>query len=269
MFLTKKGFKKILVLGILYFVLGTVTISLSVLFMTLGISGIPLLMLGVLVYVLCVLVVLWGLYAEGKAKWINLSNKLVRSELKPAEFLKKYEELKGSNDLVIKKPSYDVLMHVAVAYDCLDEREKALAVLEEMVDVAPEKKKSYALLVKTSFLFGYGETEEAEKLFNELQASKLGMMERSLADAILKSDRAMAMGDYKVAEAHNLKLLDQRFPPLDKLSVLVVHNSLAKVYEKMNDCENAVIHYQYCKDNGGKTAVRSLAEEALKRYLNC
>lgn len=263
MFLTKKGFRKVLIVSILYFLLGTFCMIFAGLCVVWGISGIPLFTLGMIIYILCVVFGYWGIYAEGKAKWINLSNKLVRSELKPAEFLKKYEELKDSNDLVIKKPSYDVLMHVAVAYDCLDEREKALAVLEEMVDVAPEKKKSYALLAKTSFLFGYGETEEAEKLFNELQASKLGMMERSLADAILKSDRAMAMGDYKVAEAHNLKLLDQRFPPLDKLSVLVVHNSLAKVYEKMNDCENAVIHYQYCKDNGGETAVRSLAEEAL------
>ena len=59
-----------------------------------GINENFLLILGIIVYLLCILMIFWGRYAEGKGKLINLGNKLVRNELKPAEFILHYESLK-------------------------------------------------------------------------------------------------------------------------------------------------------------------------------
>ncbi len=101
MFLTKKGFIKILIMAIAYFIVGSLSITAWVIFRSIGIPAKALLVLGIIVYLLCVIMIFWGRYAEGKGILINLGNKLVRNELKPMEFIKHYEELKNSTDLVI------------------------------------------------------------------------------------------------------------------------------------------------------------------------
>ena len=108
-----------------------------------GINENFLLILGIIVYLLCILMIFWGRYAEGKGKLINLGNKLVRNELKPAEFILHYESLKNSNDLVIKKSSVEVLQLVAIAYDSLDDKENVLVTVDEMIDIADDKKKAF------------------------------------------------------------------------------------------------------------------------------
>lgn len=246
-------------MAICYFILGSIDISLWVVFNIMGIEENFLLILGIIVYLLCVLMIFWGRYAEGKGKLINLGNRLVRNELKPAEFIREYEALKKSNELVINKPSIEVLQLVAVAYDSLDDRENALATVDEMIDVARDKRKVFANLFKTSFLFSYDKREEAELLFEESQKQKLDFMCQSLADAILKSDRAMAVGDYKTVEIYNLKLLERSFPKLDNLGKLVVHYKLGEVYEKLQNMEKAVTYYQYCATYGGETAMKKSA----------
>ena len=124
MLLTKKGFRKILIMAICYFILASIDIFLWAVFNSMGINENCLLILGIVVYLLCILIVFLGLYAEGKGKLINLGNKLVRNELKPAEFIEQYESLKDSNDLVIKKPDIETLQLLAIAYDSLDDRKK-------------------------------------------------------------------------------------------------------------------------------------------------
>ncbi len=148
---------------------------------------------------------------------------------------------------------------VAVAFDSLDDRENALATVDEMIDVASDKRKAFANLFKISFLFSYNKNEEAELLFDEVQKQKLDFMCQSIVDAILKSDRAMAIGDYKTVETYNLKMLERRFPKLDNLGKLVVHYKLGEVYEKMQDKEKAVAYYQYCATCGGETAIKESA----------
>lgn len=264
MFLTKKGFRKIVIMAICYFIIGSICIITAMLFSDMGIEAGLLFGLGAIVYVLNILIPLWGRYAEGKGKLIHSGVTLVRNELRPAEFIKEYEALKNSNDLVVKKPSVEVLQLVAVAYDSLDDRENALATVDEMVAVASGKKKAYANLIKTSFLFSYNKKEEAEKLFNEVRELKLDFMCKALKDDILKCDRAMAMGDYKTVELDNLKRLEQTFPKLDNLGKLIVHYTLGEVYEKMQDNEKAALHYQYCVDHGGETAIKVSAMEKLQ-----
>ena len=264
MFLTKKGFRKILIMAICYFILASIAIFLWAVFNSMGIKENFLLMLGIIVYLLCVLIIFCGRYAEGKGKLVNLGNKLVRNELKPAEFIREYEALKNSSDLVTNKPSIEVLQLVAIAYDSLDDRENALVTVGEMINIASDKKKAFANLIKVSFLFSYGKKEDAENLFNEIQKQKLDIMCNGLVDAILKSDRAMAMGDYKTVETYSLKMLERSFPKLDNLGKLIVHYKLGEVYEKLQDNEKALSYYQYCVNNGGETAIKVSATEKLQ-----
>ena len=74
----------------------------------------------------------------------------------------------------------------------------------------------------------------------------------------------MAMGDYKTVEAYNLNALQRSFPKLDNLGKLVVHYKLAEVYEKLEEKNKSIIHYQYCADFGGETAIKTSATEKLQ-----
>ena len=223
-----------------------------------------LFVLGVVCYVLCPIIVAWGRYAEGKGMLINLGNKLVRNELKPNEFIMEYQRLKDSSELVVNKPGVEILQLVALSYDCLGDKENCLFTVDEMIAVAG-KKKMLAKLIKCSLLFSYDMIDEAEIIFTEARASKQNFICQALMDAILKSDRAMAMGDYKTVEAYSLKMLSQAFPKLDNLSKLTLHYRLGEVYEKLQNYEKAITYYKYCIDNSGETAIKGFAKSALER----
>jgi len=264
MFLTKKSFRKILIMAICYFILASIAIFLWAVFNSMGINENFLLILGIIVYLLCVLIIFWGRYAEGKGKLINLGNKLVRQELKPAEFIRHYEKLKNADDLVIKKLSVDVLRVALIAYDLLNDRENALATVDEMINVASDKKQNLAKLLKSSLLFSYGDNQAAEILFNEIQKQKLNIVCSGLVDVILKSDRAMARGDYKTAEVYHLNVLSRLFPKPDKIDMLISNYWLGEIYEKLQDTNKAIKHYQYCANFGGETAIKTSAIEKLQ-----
>ncbi len=266
MFLTKKGFLKALIMSIYCFALGTGCIVFSFILTTTDSPDNTLLLLSILSYFLCFFTYFWGRYSEGKSKLIILGTRLVRNELRPIEFIKHYESLKTSKDLVVNKPSIEVLQLVAIAYDLLDDREKVLATADEMISLADDKKKVRGMLIKSSYLYIYDRIDEAEILFNEARSRKLDIVSNSLIDSILKSDRAIAMGDYKTAEAYALMLLDRSFPKLDNLGKLVVHYELGKIYEILQDNEKAFSHYRYCMDFGGDTAIMRRAIEKLQ-YL--
>ena len=260
MFLTKRSIFKITFLAVCYFILGSAFLGF---YLLLGDSFLR--SLAIFMYAFCPIFVIWGRYAEGKGKLINLGNKLVRYELKPAEFIKEYERINASEDYAVKRPGIEVLLLVAVAYDILGDKEAALSTADEMIRVASKKKRNGARLVKSALLFSYGMTDEAEIIFNEVRALKLDIGSRTLADAILKGDRANALGDYKTAEAYNLANLSRPFPKLDNLSRLSVNFSLAEIYEKMGEVDKAISHYKYCLENGGETELKPRAAEALER----
>ena len=265
MFLTKKSFRKILIMAITYIAVGSISIATGILFTRLQANATLFFVLGAFLYLACPLIVLWGRYAEGKGIFINLGNTLVRNELKPTEFIKQYEALKSSTDLVIKSPDIEVLHLLAVAYDSLGDKKNCLSTADEMIAIAREKKKAYAKLIKVSFLYSFGMTEEAETLFTEVRSGKMNLVCQGFADSLMKSDRAMAIGDYQTVEISNLKRLEQTFPRLDNLSRLVLHFSLGEVYEKQKEPEKAIPYYQYCVDYGGETAIKKDAANALKR----
>lgn len=264
MFLTKKGLRKVLIMVACYFALGSICFILAAHFENMGTDPELLWELGILTYLLCAPVFFIGRYSEGKGKLILLGGKFVQKELKPAEFLKEYESLRNSDNLVINKPSIEVLTIVASAYDSLDDKANTLKTMDEMIAVAGEKKIAYASLLKASVLYSHYRIEEAEKLFAEVQRMKLDIMCSGLVDITLKSDRAMATEDYELAEVYYLKLLERKFPKPENLEKLIAHYRLGEIYEKLADHEKAVSYYQYCATNGGETAVKLSAIEKLQ-----
>ena len=265
MFLTKKGFWKIAIMAIAYFLIGSFSFAAGIFLSLLGGDAALLFWLGAFVYAFGVLLVFWGRYSEGKGKLLYSALRLIRVELKPAEFIKKYEDLKNSPDLIVNKPDFDVLQMVTVAYDCLGDQERALATVDEMLAIASPKKQAYAKLIKASYLYSYRKIDEAERLFNEAQKSKLDVKSNLLMDAILKNGRAMAMEDYPIVESYCLKLLDQKLPKPDNLGKLIIHHTLGEAYEKSQAPEKAASHYRYCVQHGGETAIKESAQAALER----
>ncbi len=266
MFLTRKGLGNILLRAICCFVLGSICVLLAWALRDVPSDANILRILGAISYVFCLLAIACGYYTESKANLFNSGNKLVRTALRPADFVKAYETLDNDQTLVVKKPDIEVLHLLAIAYCLLGEWEKELYVIHQMIDVASDKKKSFANLVKVSFLFTHNKAEEAETLFNETQKQKLDFICSGLVDAILKMDRAMAMGDYKTVEMFALKTLERPFPKPDNLEKLMLHYKLGEVYEKTKEFQKAETHYRYCADNGGETVLKTTAMEQLQ-YL--
>ena len=265
MFLTKKGFWKIVLMVFFYFAIGSFCIAAGGILTALDVGAVFLFALGAFCYIACPIIIVWGRYAEGKGGLINLGNKFVRNELRPYEFIKEYQRQKNSTDLVVNKPSFEILQLLVSAYDSLDDRENCLSTIEEMIRLASEKKKPLAKLIKCSFLFSCDRIDEAEAIFTEIQTSKQTFICQALMDAIFKSDRAMAMGDYKTVEVYHFKMLSQTFPKPDNLSKLIHHYKLGEVYEKLQNYEKAIPYYKYCIDNGGETAIKEYAKSALQR----
>ena len=267
MFLTKKSIFKIAFLGVMYFIAGSISLAMGVHFNTQGINESPLFVIGVVLYLLCPLFVLWGRYAEGMGGIAKKYIGVLREGLRPAEFIKEYEDLTGSSDLVVCKPGLDALLFVAIAYDCLGEHDMAVSFAKEAIAVAPAKKKARATLSLVSILYSCGRTDEAERLFDEVQKTKIDLSSRALADMIRRADRAMAIGDYKTAISTARAQLEVKFPKPDNLARLALHYDLAVAYEKLGDTENAVTYYRYCAEHGGETAIRSSAKAALERLM--
>lgn len=264
MLLTYKSFWKIIALCLGYFFLGSVSIALSVVTLV-NTPDLTLFWLGIVLYALCPVFFFWLRAAEGKGKPLSRAYKLMRRDLRPAAFLAEYEALKNSPNLMICRPSVDLLQAVAVAEHLLGHADRALDVVEQMIATAPKKKLNYAKMVKVSFLFDAGRAEEAEALFFELRREKLDLLTQALANAIMVGDRAKAIGDYKTYEESRLRQLGSTFPKLDNLGRLVLHFGLAEVYEKQGKLDAATEHYRYAAENGGETAIREDAAAALAR----
>ena len=260
MFLTKKSILKIALLAISYFILGSAFFAL---YLLLG-DSFPR-TFAIILYALCPIFVIWGRYAEGKGKLINLGNKIVRCELDPAKFIEEYQRINASVDYVVKKPGVEVLILVMLAYEFSDDKAAALLAADEMIRVAKEKQKTRARLIKSSLLFSLGMTDEAEALFNEARAAKLDFLSQTLVDFIFKGERAMAHGDYKIAESHCLSQLSRTFPKLDNLAKLSLNYTLAEIYEKTGEIDKAKERYKFCLENGGATCVVKDARAALER----
>ena len=142
MFLSTKGFWKIRIMAICYFILGAFLIVIASICALIGLEYKLALILGIFMFLMIAPIICFGRYVEGKGKLINMGNKLVRNDLKPAEFINEYNTLKNSTNLMINKPSFEVLHLLAVAYESLRDYENTITIVNEMIEIAPKKKKT-------------------------------------------------------------------------------------------------------------------------------
>lgn len=263
MFLSRKALEKIRFLAGAYFLLGVLCLVAFAVFQSLQAGGMVLLLLGVICFVCGFLSYMAGRYTEGKGNLINSGNKLVFHELRPGEFIRIYEEKRDYPDNVISTPDYDVLQLLVTAYDALGDPDSALEVLEQMGAIAPEKKKIHVKLLKTGLLFSIGRVDEAGLLYAEVVSSDMDMITKALLDVVMRSDRAMALGDYATSEGYYLQALRAPFPRNTPLSILYAHFALAKIYVATGRAEEAKIHLNYCIQNGGDTNIKPDSKEIL------
>ncbi len=266
MFLTRKSLKKINALTIVYCAMSVVFFSIFVVFKWLRISEDNLLLVFVILpLIMCIIFRMVGRYAEGKGKLINSGNKLIFQELRPDEFVRLYEEKRDCPDNVISKPDFDVLRMLVAAYDAMGDTSNVLNTIEEMLSIAPEKKKMVVKLLKSAALFDRGEIENAELIYSEAINQKMNTMTRMVFDAVTKCDRAIAIGDFTTAEAYTKQTLTQKFPPNTPLSILYAHFHLAKIYCATDRLEEAKEYLKYCVENGGETVLKAEAAERLEK----
>lgn len=264
MFLTKKSLRKIRLIVGAFCVEALVCFAIFGVFTYLEIESFALAIIGVICLLLAAVFRAIGRFAEGKAKLLAEGNKLVLYELHPKIFIQMYNEARDCPDNVISKPDYDVLRVLSAAYDSCGDSNGALEVIEQMISIAKEKKKPQAKLLKAAVLFDMGKTEEANLLYSEVTSGKMDVMAKMIADVVMKSDRAIAMGDFTVAEAYfNDRLTKKSFPKPNPLEVLTDHFAMAEIYCKTERMEQAKPHLEYCVKNGGETDIKTTAEDML------
>jgi len=263
MFLTRKTMKKINGLTAAFCIIGGVSLVAAVIFTFLGAESWELVRLGLLTLFLGLVLRRFMQYGEGKAKLIASANVLVAPKLFPGHCIHLYEEKRNDPDNVIAKPDFEVLLMLVAAYDTMGDASNALAAVEQMVSIAPERKKAYSMLLKASLLYANGRIAEADQLYAEALQQKMDMAARATADLVLKSDKAMAIGDYATAEAFFRQLLERRFPKNPPLSVLTAKFALGKICAATGRADEAGPYFTYCVRNGGQTSMQREAEQLL------
>jgi tetratricopeptide (TPR) repeat protein len=250
MFLNKKALTKIWLITGAYIAVAALCFFLGILCAVLEVDYILDFVLGGLCLAASPLIYKYGCYAEGKGKLIAKGNKFILHQLRPAEFIRLYEEKRNDPGNVVSKPDFEVLQMLAIAYDATGDTVRTLETTELMVAAAPKKKLNRAKLAKCSLLFSLGHFEEAEAIYSDVANSKLDMISKYLADVTMKSDRALALGDLTTAEAYFRQALARKSTPL---SALYSHYHLATICYRTNGIEEAEVHRSYCIENGGET----------------
>lgn len=260
MFLNKKSLTKIRLLTGAYLVLSASCFLIAILFSAWQIEYKSHIFLGCLSLALMPIFYKIGHFSEGKGKLITKGNQLICHQLRPAEFVRLYEEKRDDPTNVIAKPDYDVLRLLLTAYDALEDTDSALEIIDQMIQIAPAKKVHETMLLKASLLFSIkNRTQEAEAIYTDVVSAELGMLGKVLADAVMKSDRAMAFGDDATAEIFLKQSLTQKFPKPTPMSRLSAHYHLAGICYRANRLEEAEAHRKYCIENGGQTGIQAKA----------
>lgn len=265
MFISRKARRKILLLTVSYILLGVICYVASVLLVPVVDGFDPLRLLGGICLFLGFFSGLCGRYTEGMGNLINRGNRLIFQELRPAEFIRLYEQRRDDPSNVIAKPDPTVLQFLATAYDSLGDSDNALRALEQMRTAAPPRKNAYIQLLQASLLFSVGHTEEATALYDSALETKLDWMGQALADTVMKGDRALALGDYSTAEAYFRQALVRQFPKNTPLGILIARFALAKICLATGRCEEAREHLRYCTANGGETNIPAQALAMLEK----
>ena len=264
MFLTKKELTKIRLSTIAYFALGVLCYLLVYYFDCPDILTYLVRLLGHICIGFGVVLALSGRYGQGTGTLIQSANKLIMQELRPADFIRLYEEKSSCPDNVIAKPSFDTLNMMVLAYDALGDSDRALSILEQMLSFPSEKNWLIANTMKAAVLYDAGRIEEGEAIYTEIIKVKKNWYAKMLIDALTRADRAMAIGDYATAEAYYEEVQTKKFPKQTPYTTLSRYFNLAKIYSMTNRIDKARIYLDYCIENGGQTGIKTEAAEKLK-----
>lgn len=267
MFLTRKQRNKIRLLIVAYFLFGVVCFAAYYGFGRLEMEANLLYSLGAFSVAFGTVLLLLGNYGEGTGKLVRYGDQMVNRKLQPAQYIRRYQEKRDCPDNVIAKPDFSVLVLLASAYGAVGDKDGELRTLEELYAAAPPKKKTYAKLLKAASLYDAGETEVAERLYTEAIGEKMDAFTRSAADMIVKSDRAMAYGDYATAEAYYKRILSAAFPKPAPLIVVTLKFHLAKICLETDRREEAKEYLSYCVENGGETGMKNEANCILQEQF--
>lgn len=266
MFLTRKALKKVKLLVGVYCGLGALCFIVSIIFVYFHIETAFLAVMGAIALFLGVIFNKFGRYAEGKGKLHNLGNKLVFHQLCPAEFVRIYEEKRDCPDNVVSKPDFDVLKMLVTAYDAMGKTDEELEILDQMLSISVGGRQAQAKLLKSSVLFDIGKTEEAEQLYSEVLNGEMDLITKSLLENVMKTDRAIALGDFTTAEAYLKSLIANPRYNKRPLTALYLRMDLGKIYCKTNRFKEAKACLEYCIQNSGETNVKTEAEKMMKEY---
>ena len=264
MFLTKKALVKIWVMALKYVILGVLCFLMPLVHTALRPYSVEWVVFGIIVLLLALLFYKWGRFSEGKGKLLNKGRKLIFFEMRPAEFIRLYEEARDCPSNVVSEPDFDVLTMLGAAYDALDDEERELEILEQMSRIDFKNKEIRVKILKASVLFDKGRKEEAEEIYVEVLRGKKDAFTTAQLDAVTKCDRALAMGDYAVAEEYCKEQLIRPFPKPTPYEDLIHHFKLAEIYCKTDRCDEAKQHLNYCIENGKELPLVDKARAMLE-----
>lgn len=265
MFLTKKALVKIWVKVGAYIALGVLVFCMPLAHTALRPDSVKYVIFGSIVLLLALLFYKWGRFSEGKGKLLNKGRKLIYFEMRPAEFIRLYNEARDCPSNIVSEPDFDVLTMLGAAYDALDDEEHELEILEQMSRIDFKNKEIRVKILKASVLFDKGRKEEAEEIYVEVLRGKKDAFTTAQLDAVTKCDRALAMGDYAVAEEYCKEQLIRPFPKPTPYEDLIHHFKLAEIYCKTDRCDEAKQHLNYCIENGKELPIVNKARAMLEK----
>ncbi len=265
MFLTKKALFKIWFMTITYAVFGVIWFLMPIVHTALRPDSVKYVIFGSICLLLALLFYKWGRIAEGKGKLLRKGRKLIYFEMRPAEFIRLYEEARDCPSNVVSEPDFDVLTMLAAAYDALDDEEHELEILEQMSRIEFKNKATHVKILKASVLFDKGRKEEAEEIYDQVLQDEKNPLITAMFESVTKCDRALAMGDYAVAEEYCKQQLIRSFPKPTPYGDVVNHFKLAEIYCKTNRSDEAKQHLNYCIKNGKELPIVNKAREMLEK----
>lgn len=205
-----------------------------------------------------------GRYNRGCAKYVNMGNKLVNKELRPADFIKAIDEKIEDRSTIVLKPHPRVLALLIAAHNLLGDNESALKYAERIATAKTKQQIISAKLLKASVLYASGKTDVAENLFHEIESINPRGIIKTNFNELRCIDRAMVSEDYALAEDYIRKKLAK--PSLIPNSmILIYHWNLYCICVKTDRENEAAIHLKYCAEHGGETAIKQKAKEMLDK----
>ncbi|MBO4423841.1 MAG: hypothetical protein J5879_10395 [Clostridia bacterium] len=264
MFLSKEALIKAILIPALFLPVGIFFFVLSYLIGKSEASPVPCLIAGIVFTLISVVSAPLTVYFEGVSKLYSAGVRLVHKELLPEEFISLYKEKSEPGKNVISRPGYDILEMLYNACDLLDDRAGARVALNKMRELKPRFRGRSAVL-EAAEAYKRGDIASGDAFLSKAE-EKYGSSEvRAAADALRKSERAMASGDFAAAKEYysGIAGADSVLGP-DSDAILKANWYMYIICRKTGDPASSD-YLGYCAEHGGSTAIGRKAGLILRR----